>query len=179
MHITNGIVIQIKSYTTRDRHPSNRILVQRKRSFKAIENKLPRYKGITRDEPTHLNSPIPYDQPYENQIEISDLIDFFWILLRMNSSTIPGWKGFNFLIHPFNDEPVHEITYLPAINESPTKMDTVLELLYQSKEKAEKLGLVETDVVLDQAIYAKACEVNLIIKILIHYFHNTIGILSE
>jgi len=38
-------------------------------------------------------------------------------------------------------------------------MDVVLELLVQSKLKAEKLGLEETDVVFDQAIYAKAVEV--------------------
>ncbi len=41
----------------------------------------------------------------------------------------------------------------------PTKMDTVLELLQQSKIKAEKIGLNETDVVLDLAIYAKAVEI--------------------
>ena len=35
------------------------------------------------------------------------------------------------------------------------------ELLSQSKLKAEKLGLLETDVVLDMAIYAKAVEVML------------------
>lgn len=52
-----------------------------------------------------------------------------------------------------------EIGYLPSINKSPTSHDTVLELLSQSKIKAEKLGLVETDVVLDMAIYAKAVEV--------------------
>lgn len=38
-------------------------------------------------------------------------------------------------------------------------MDTVLELLQQSKLKAEKIGLKETDVVLDLAIYAKAVEI--------------------
>ena len=55
----------------------------------------------------------------------------------------------------------HQITYLPAINDSPTKMDVVLEILTQSKLKAEKLGLCETDVVFDQAIYAKAVEIML------------------
>ena len=38
-------------------------------------------------------------------------------------------------------------------------MDTVLELLYQSKTKAEKLNLPNADVVVDQAIYAKAVEI--------------------
>lgn len=38
-------------------------------------------------------------------------------------------------------------------------MDVVLEMLEQSKAKAEKLDLKEADVVVDQAVYAKAFEV--------------------
>ena len=53
----------------------------------------------------------------------------------------------------------YNVGYLPAINQSPTFHDTVLELLTQSKLKAEKLGLRETDVVLGMAIYAKAVEI--------------------
>ena len=45
------------------------------------------------------------------------------------------------------------------INKSLTKMETVLELLRQCKEKAESLNLKETDLVLDHAIYAKAVEI--------------------
>ena len=54
---------------------------------------------------------------------------------------------------------IHTVSYLPAIDESPTKLDVVLELLEQSKAKAQKLGLNDTDVVVDQAVYAKAFEV--------------------
>ena len=89
----------------------------------------------------------------------SRMIDFYWVLLRENSKSVPSWKGFNYLIYPNENEPEHTISYLPAINQSPTKLDTVLELLTQSKLKAEKLQLTEVDVVVDQAIYAKACEV--------------------
>ncbi|CAB4021754.1 Hypothetical predicted protein, partial [Paramuricea clavata] len=52
-----------------------------------------------------------------------------------------------------------KIGYLPSISKSPTSHDTVLELLSQSKLKAEKLGLNETDVILDMAIYSKAVEI--------------------
>ncbi len=38
-------------------------------------------------------------------------------------------------------------------------MDVVLDILNQSKAKAERLGLSEVDVVFDQAIYAKAVEI--------------------
>jgi hypothetical protein len=58
-----------------------------------------------------------------------------------------------------DDNSFHKIGYLPAINQSPTSHDTALELLSQSKLKAEKLQLTETDVVLDMAIYAKAVEI--------------------
>ena len=66
----------------------------------------------------------------------------------------------NFLLAGcFNTSMYFQVAYLPAINQSPTKMETVLELLRQSKIKAEKLGLSETDIVLDLAIYAKAVEI--------------------
>ena len=40
-----------------------------------------------------------------------------------------------------------------------TKLDAVLEMLLQSKTKADHLGLAETDTVLGQVIYVKAVEV--------------------
>lgn len=54
---------------------------------------------------------------------------------------------------------IHTVSYLPAINDSPTKMDVILELLEQSKLKAEQMELEDTDVVSDQAVYAKCFEV--------------------
>ena len=53
----------------------------------------------------------------------------------------------------------HKIGYLPSISKSLTCHDTVMELCSQSKLNAEKLSLLETDVVLDMATYAKAVEV--------------------
>lgn len=70
-----------------------------------------------------------------------------------------NWTGFNYMLCDNDSDDYHKIAYLPAINQSPSSHDTVLELLSQSKLKAEKLGLTETDVVLDMAIYAKAVEI--------------------
>ncbi len=53
----------------------------------------------------------------------------------------------------------NRVVCLPAINQSPTKLETVQDVLVQSKLKAEALGLSETDVVMDQAIYARALEI--------------------
>ena len=50
------------------------------------------------------------------------------------------------------------MAYLPTINKSPTKMETVQEVLIQVKQRAEALTLNETDLVLDHAIYCKAVE---------------------
>ena len=73
---------------------------------------------------------------------------------------IPDWTGFNYLIHKKREsEDIQKVIYLPGIHASPAKLDTVLEMLLQSKAKAEHLGLVETDVIVDQAIYAKAVEI--------------------
>ena len=49
--------------------------------------------------------------------------------------------------------------YLPAINKSPTRLDTVQEMLNQVKAKADKLNQNCTDPVLDHAIYSKVVEV--------------------
>lgn len=80
-----------------------------------------------------------------------------WVLCSsLSLGNIPSWTGFNFLLHDDREEEsVDTITYLPAIDQSPTKLD-VLELLVQSKCKAKKLGLKDTDVALD---FAKAVEI--------------------
>ncbi|XP_066913563.1 uncharacterized protein [Clytia hemisphaerica] len=158
MHVTNGIVIQLKHESNNQtRRISQRLNTNRKRSFEAVENPLLKYNSTKkRDGPENKKL------PKENESDLfraCELLNFFWAFLRAHSNLVPGWKGFNYLITPEPNDQVHNICYLPAINKSPTKMDAVLELLTQSKIKAEKLGLAETDVVLDQAIYAKACEI--------------------
>ena len=159
MHCTNGIVIQlqeIQNYT-----PiaiSLREKPERKRVFKALPNTLTHYISRKRVDPTHLAS-LNVDYSEDESFNTSTIMDFLWVLLRQSSSSIPNWSGFNYLIDNDMGEKNHTITYLPAINDSPTKMDTVLELLVQSKCKAERLGLTETDIVVDQAIYAKAVEI--------------------
>ena len=85
--------------------------------------------------------------------------DLTWFFLRFESArkgiqSLPGWKGF-FHLASSQSSDLHTVGYLPPINKSPTHHDTVLEVLVQCMEKAEALGLNETDLVLDHAIYAK------------------------
>ena len=57
------------------------------------------------------------------------------------------------------EQSIHSVHYLPAINQSPTKLETIQEMLNLVKAKAVKLNLNCTDLVLDHAIYSKALKV--------------------
>jgi len=158
MHCTNGIVVQVKSI-----NPGNKNLTenfplrnkQRKRSFAAIPNELASYISKKRNDPTLCVS--EFGKDVMKSLKSSNMVDFLWTLISKFGSKIPNWTGFNNLLHDKGGiESIQMVTYLPAINQSPTNPDTVLELLIQSKEKAEHLGLKETDVVADQA---KAVEI--------------------
>ena len=159
MHCTNGIVVQESTGSNlpitgfvRNERPC------RKRSFSALPNQIAHYTTTKRVGPDDLKDVQINECP---DISKSEFVDFIWTLCsEKNPSGIPNWTGFNYLLHEEGDqESLQTVTYLPAINQSPTKLDTVLELLLQSKAKAEHLGLDETDIVVDQAIYAKAVEV--------------------
>ena len=77
--------------------------------------------------------------------------DIVWSILRHK-------KGFFFENSKITTEK-YIIGYLPAIRSFPTKMETVKELLVQSRKKAQQLNQIETDLVLDHTIYSKAVEV--------------------
>ena len=102
---------------------------------------------------------------YQDYVQNSHGVDTLWIIAKSQAKKIciqqkiSNWTGFNYLVCEDDNDTFHNIGYLPTINQSPTSHDTVLELLSQSKLKAEKLGLTETDVVLDTAIYSKAVEI--------------------
>lgn len=75
------------------------------------------------------------------------------------SESVPGWSGFN-AVAKAKDVPGESIVgYCQLIDASPTELSTVYTLLKKSVTMANRLGLDDTMVVLDQAIYAKALEV--------------------
>ena len=160
IHCTNGIIVQLRSehstcsdvpdFTVRNR--------DKKRSFKGVQSELQPYFVSKRHEPQSFLD-VETNSISDHSIS-SKYIDFVWILLKsVFSTSIPNWTGFNYLITPEIIESYHEVSYLPAIDKSPTSYDTVLEVLKQSKEKAEVLGLTETDIVMDQATYEKAVDI--------------------
>ena len=171
LHCTNGIVIQSSSNDFNVPEPSDtnnsvhsRLRTkQRPKSFQPLPLEMPSYVMVKRkntEGPTSVELSM-----HQHEIRRSHMVDTLWIIARSQANKlnleqqIPGWTGFNYLMCDSDSDDYHKIGYLPSINKSPTSHDTVLELLSQSKLKAEKLGLLETDVVLDMAIYAKAVEV--------------------
>eukprot|EP00795_Rhopilema_esculentum_P000879 gene879-10630_t len=67
----------------------------------------------------------------------SNQVDWWWSVLRsyayfrVHTQTIQNWTGFNYLISETSTY-FHQVPYLPAINQSPTKLETVLELRYDT-----------------------------------------------
>lgn len=101
MHCTNGIIIQLRAVTTRQRDDTNHSVTssraKRKRSFIAKPNILPVYVSKKRESPAHLtNTVLPVEQ-VENSRR-SSFIDFLWVLLHQKSKDVPMWTGFNYLI---------------------------------------------------------------------------------
>ena len=173
MHCTNGIIIQLTSSRNDSESlfptfpatssPNYPIAKSKKKSFQPMTNEMPSYMHIKRKN-TDTEVAVQLNV-HQKEREFSHIIDTIWVIVRSQASklcvqqTIPNWTGFNYFMCENESESFHTIGYLPAINQSPTSHNTVLELLIQSKVKAEKLGLDETDVVLDMAIYSKAVEI--------------------
>ena len=168
MHCTNGIIIQLAAVSHRNIHwivSNNPTPVPnvRERSFKANDNVIDPLISKKRECPDTINLELQPTSKSEGE-QVLKNTDFLWVVLkhqaalRCNKHKIPNWTGFNRLISE-QQMSWHQIAYLPAIDQSPTKLETVKELLLQSKLKAEKLELQETDIVFDLAIYAKAVEI--------------------
>ena len=71
---------------------------------------------------------------------ISKSNDWIWLFERYqrvqlsSSQTVPGWSGFYSKTIDNNFE-MHRVSFLPAINQSPTELGTVHEVLQQVKRK--------------------------------------------
>ena len=168
MHCTNGIVIQKSHVPSSSQSTSETVQhqetgKQRIKTFTAMTTEIPAYIQTKRQN-TDIHQDVQRNM-HEGEERCSHMTDTLWVMAKSQARAnraeqrIPNWTGFNYQISDDDNDSYHNIEYLPAINHSPSSHDTVLELLNQSKIKAEKLGLMETDVVLDIAIYTKAVEI--------------------
>ena len=159
---TNGIIVQQLDKQRVEATENNCTIVstERRRSFKPTYHELQPY--IKEKE---RKNPIPIKQVDTNINQLDGILsrqeDLSLLILRYrdkDNQVMPGWKAFFYEITKETTD-THIAGYLPTICQSPTKMDVVLEVLKQYKQKVEALNLNETDLVLDHAIYAKAVEI--------------------
>eukprot|EP00794_Sanderia_malayensis_P008325 gene8325-9216_t len=164
MHCTNGIIIQLAHSApsfSRENPVSHHLVGKRERSFKGMPTIIDPIISKARISPAAQNAELLATSKGELH---SRNLDIAWVMLRYQASSlgiqfaIPNWTGYNCLITNSTNS-YHRVAHLPAIDKSLSKLETVAELLQQSKAKAEAVGLSETDVVADQAIYPKAVEV--------------------
>ena len=77
--------------------------------------------------------------------DAAQLLDLTYVLLKMIPSddlpVLPGWTGFNTLLHKDNIPNISRVGYLPVIDTSPTEYSTIDTILKRSTEIADKLQL--------------------------------------
>lgn len=171
-HCTNGIVVQ-RILLTCALPPEildtdNR--KSKKRTVTGVCTDLVPYHSGTRQGPPSVN--IAFDRVFlatPGVLNPAQLIDFGWMLCRQpvedtlfdfsddKRQVIPSWTGFNMMLQ----EPLREsaVGCCPVIEASPTEMPTVFNVLKRSLQMAEQLGQHDAIVVFDQAINAKALEI--------------------
>ena len=166
LHCTNGIIIQapgLPRETLGSEIMCEASTHPRKISFKALtNNENPVYRQPKKLNPENILY-VKIDTNLIHQVNFLSKfnMDFSKVqIFRVNLSvtqTVPGWKGFYHLELKTNAaSPTNNVFYLPSIDKSPTKINTVYEVLLQVKAKAEALRNTEADLVLDHAIYCKA-----------------------
>ena len=108
-----------------------------------------------------------FDRAMGNRCEVT-IMDFRWFLARLpnpseeitnSRQTVPGWSGFNTVVSNQEIPPKSMVGYWQLIDASLTELSTVYTLLKKSLEMAIQLGLYDTVVVFNQAIYLKVLEV--------------------
>ena len=85
-----------------------------------------------------------------------------WCCARLVNPTdqiIPSWTGFNILLREDIAVVQSKVGYLDSINNPATEIGTVYVMLKRCDNIRRKLNLSSIVCVLDQAMYAKACEV--------------------
>lgn len=102
-------------------------------------------------------------------LDCARLIDFGWMLCRQpvedtifnysdeRRQVVPSWTSFNMMIQEPHQE--SNVGYCPVIEGSPTELPTVYNILKKSIQMADQLGQHDVILVFDQAIYAKALEI--------------------
>lgn len=98
MHVTNGIIIQLKRENQVQVPETNVPRIQKRKSFTKIDNELLPYKASKRLNPPNFTT----IERNENALDeyLSKRMDLLWLLLRIHSylnsqdQNVPAWTGF-------------------------------------------------------------------------------------
>lgn len=159
-HRVNGIAVQPRVFGPQPLKPQQTNTVKaKKRSLTVSDTPLPIYISGERIGPQSFKT---IDIDITQVLKTALQKDLVWFLARQIDPTnqhIMAWTGFNIITR--NDIQVFQdvVGYLPTINGPATNMSTVNEVLNQSDNIRKTLKLEKVVVVLDQALYAKATEI--------------------
>jgi hypothetical protein len=160
-HRVNGIAVQAKVFGPHLPKPSLvNVPKTKQRSIAASNQPLLTYVAGARVGPSPSTSVNQSSQLEESAMEAKQK-NLLWAIVRQidpENQKVPSWAGFNIKVrklHVSSDT----IGYPPTINAPATDLATVSEILKQSDCIRENLNLQSIVVVMDQALYAKACKI--------------------
>ena len=163
---TNGIIIQWVDKTDTEMQeyaPTPSIKKTKQRSIEVPSMRLEPYFGTARnkDRPACIGQGLDMKEDPHSATQVKPRnLDLAFVMTRMpitnnTGAAIPSWTGFNTSLQS-NIPALSTVGYLPAIDASPTKMETVKTILTRSMKYADVLHLAIVVLVFDQAIYAEA-----------------------
>ena len=162
-HRVNGIAVQPRVFGPHLPAPQlPPILKQKQRSIIHEEQPLPTYIAGERVGPGRIKASSNLMNIQEAEARNAQAWNLTWAVARqthVEDQRVPSWTGFHVQTRSKEDVREDVVAYLPTINAPATELSTVNEILRQSEDIRKRLYLDQIVVVLDQALYAKACEV--------------------
>ena len=160
-HRVNGIAVQARHFgLSLPPEPKTNLSKTRKRGISSlVRTEIPPYNAGERCGPRSR----AYVEMTHAQVTVdARRKNLVWVLVRLHGQEkqkASGWTGFNISVRDEVEVTQDNIGYLPTINSPATDMSTVQEVLVQSLSIKNTLKLNSLVLVFDQALYAKATEI--------------------
>jgi len=158
-HRVNGIIIQPQVHTAKPLENKSEPIIWKKRSITPVPLDIPEYNAGSREGPPVMKPLVFNLQPVRETAMWKNLV---WSLTRLTNNSnqsISSWTGFNVKTCDSIIVERDTVGYLPTINAPATHLSTVYEVMIQVMKIKEELNLEEIVCVFDQALYAKAVEI--------------------
>lgn len=160
-HRVNGIAVQARHFGPNlPPEPAIELTRTRKRSIDPlVQSEVPPYNAGDRCGPRARKF---VEVTSAEMLANARKKNLLWILVRLHAKEkqkTSGWTGFNISVRNEVQVSKDNIGYLPTIDSPATDMATVHEVLVQSLKIKNTLKLNSIILVFDQALYAKATEI--------------------